>query len=132
MADKKHPIQPLAPDHEGVIRFKANAIVQHLFDTHPSCDLNKLHTLNFSLDDHTQFVQLIGYSLNGFGTLSYVDDYTYDTAACMAADQELSEDKLRIAALEQEIAKLRKAADAMREPIAVLLGLHPDDLKVSQ
>jgi hypothetical protein len=34
----------------------------------------------------------------------------------------------RIAALEAEIAEFREAANALRGPVAVLLGMHPDDL----
>ncbi len=34
----------------------------------------------------------------------------------------------RSAALEAEIAELREAANALRGPVAVLLGMHPDDL----
>ena len=59
----------------------ANAIVQHLFDTHPTCDMNHLARIGFTDDDRQQFAQLIGYSLSGYGDLSYVDDRTYATAA---------------------------------------------------
>ena len=125
----KNPIQPLAIDAHGVMRFKGNAIVQHLLDTHQSCDMNRLACMDFTDDDRQQFAQLIGYSLSGYSELlSYVDDYAYATAAKMAESPELTEDKARIAALEEEIAELREAANALRGPIAVLLGMHPDDL----
>ena len=51
----KNPIQPLAPDAEGVMRFKANRIVQHLLDTHPTCGLNQISCMDFSDDDLQQF-----------------------------------------------------------------------------
>jgi hypothetical protein len=124
----KNPIQPLAKDAKGVLRFKENAIVQHLLDTHPSCDLNKLERMDFTDDDRQQFAQLIGYSLSGYGELSsYVDDEAYGTAARMAVG--LDERDGRIAALEQKLAELREAANMLREPVARLLEMHHDDLK---
>jgi hypothetical protein len=123
----KNPIQPLV-DVQGVTRFKANAIVRHLIDTHPACDMNTLARMDFSDDDRQQFAQLIGYSLSGYGELqSYVDDEAYATAAHMADG--LDERDARIAALEQKLAEVRAAADALREPVARLLEMHPDDLK---
>ena len=125
----KNPIQPLAIDAHGVMRFKGNAIVQHLLDTHPSCDMNRLACMDFTNDDRQQFAQLIGYSLSGYSELlSYVDDYAYETAAKMAESPELTEDKARIAALEENIVELREAANALRGPISVLIGMHPNDL----
>lgn len=75
----KHPIQPLGLDEHGVLRFKANAIVRYLLDAGPF-DMNKLALMPFSQEDREQFAQLIGYSLGGFGELSYVSDETYDAA----------------------------------------------------
>lgn len=125
----KNPIQPLANDEHGTLRFKANAIVRHLLDTHPTCDMNRLACMDFTDDDRQQFAQLIGYSLSGYGELqSYVDDHAYATAAEMAESPELTEDKARITALEAEISELREAANALRGPVAVLLGMHPDAL----
>jgi hypothetical protein len=68
------PTQPLEKDERGVLRFKPNRIVQHLLDTHPTCDMNMLARLDFSDEDRRQFAQLIGYSLSGYGELSYVDE----------------------------------------------------------
>jgi len=123
----KNPIQPLAKDAKGVLRFKENAIVRHLLDSHPACDMNRLACMNFSDDDRQQFAQLIGYSLSGYSELqSYVDDEAYGAAAHMADG--LDERDARIAALEQKLAELRAAADLLREPVARLLEMHPDDL----
>ena len=81
----KNPIQPLENDASGVLRFKSNRIVEHLLDTHPTCDMNKLATLEFSDDDRQQFAQLIGYSLDGYGSLAgYVSDEAYAPAAPLA------------------------------------------------
>jgi hypothetical protein len=124
--EMKHPIQPLLKDDQGTPRFKANAIVQHLLDTHPTCNLNALACIEFSNDDRQQFAQLIGYSLSGYGSLSFVDDEAYSAASHMA--QGIDEQNARIAALEEKLTELRAARDALREPVARLLELHPDDL----
>jgi hypothetical protein len=65
---------------DGVSRFKANAIVQHLLDTHPTSDMNALACMNFTDEDRMQFAQLIGYSLVGYSELSYVSDASHDAA----------------------------------------------------
>lgn len=75
----QHPIQPLGHDSKGTVRFKQNAIVNFLKD-HSSEDLNQLHIKGFSNEDWEQFSQLTGYSLSGFGDLSYVTDRVYETA----------------------------------------------------
>lgn len=77
---RKHPIQPLEKDKHGTTRFKANAIVRLLLDD-GKYDMNRLAMLPFSDEDREQFAQLIGYSLSGFGDLSYVSDETYEKAA---------------------------------------------------
>ena len=124
----RHPIQPLIHDDQGVLRFKANAIVRHLLDSHPSCGMNRLACMRFTNEDRQQFAQLIGYSLSGYSELaSYVDDEAYATAAHMADD--LDERDARIAALEQKLSELRAAVNMMREPMERLLEVHPDDLK---
>jgi hypothetical protein len=74
---KKHPIQPLEKDDRDIVRFKENKIVRFLLDAGPY-DLNQLAAMPFSQEDREQFAQLIGYSLCGFGELSYVSDETYN------------------------------------------------------
>ena len=120
----KHPIQPLAKDTNGTVRFKPNAIVQHLLDKGPS-DMNHLARQNFSFEDRRQFAQLIGYSLSGFGELGYTDDETFHAAKCMFEDG-MDEKDARIAHLSELVDMLRKT---LRKPIAELFGIHPDDLK---
>jgi hypothetical protein len=119
-----NPIQPLAKDNQGVLRFKKNAIVEYLLDN-GGMDLNHLAGLDFSKDDRQQFAQLIGYSLSGYGELSYVDDEAY-TAAQIMAEQGISEDAAKIQYLEGELIALRSA---LRAPMARLFEVHPDDLK---
>lgn len=124
----KNPIQPLEVDENGVTRFKRNAIVRYLLDTHPDCDMNNLAQMSFTKDDRQQFAQLIGYSLGGFSELTdYVDDVAYSTAHQMANG--MDEQSARIAALEQKLAEYLEAINGMRASMATLLGMHPDDLR---
>lgn len=77
------PMQPLYRDVNGAPRFRENSIVRHLLDkarTH-GIDLNYLSTQNFPKEDWEQFAQLIGYSLSGWGDLSYVSDEAYEKAS---------------------------------------------------
>ena len=80
MSDQaQHPVQPLVVNGDGVTRFKPNAIVCFLLDAGPY-DMNKLALMPWSDEDRQQFAQLIGYSLSGYGELSYVSDEAYDRA----------------------------------------------------
>ena len=81
----KHPIQALYLDEHGTVRFKANKIVKFLLDN-GGIDMNQLACQGFSQEDSVQFAQLIGYSLGGFSSLSYVDDDTYYAAEKVARD----------------------------------------------
>lgn len=119
-----HPIQPIAKDFDKMLRFKENAIVIYLLKSHPTCDLNKLAMMDFSKEDRQQFAQLIGYTLSGYGDLSYVDEVAYE-AAKMTANAGISADKARISVLE---AKLETLQVLLRDPIAMLYGIHPGDL----
>lgn len=77
---QEHPIQPLEDDGNAVLRFKQNNIVRYLLD-HGSIGLNQLALIDFPKEDHEQFAQLIGYSLSGFGDLSFVSDSTFEKAS---------------------------------------------------
>lgn len=122
----KNPIQPLHTTEFGVLRFKENAIVRHLLDwaAERGMGLNEIACMDFSKDDRQQFAQLIGYSLSGYSDLmSYVDDDAYNAAAKMA--EGVPEHEARLAALQEELDAVRVA---LREPMARLFGVHPDDL----
>ena len=59
-------------------------IVQDLLESsreHGGLDLNGMALREYSVEDEEQFAQLIGYSVSGFGELSYVNDKTYNKAA---------------------------------------------------
>jgi hypothetical protein len=117
----KHPIQPLELDAHGVIRFKANAIVRYLLDN-GGIDMNRLATVSFPDEDREQFMQLIGYSHSGvYG----VSEEVWQSAQTMY-ESGVSETEARSQFLRHELNHLR---DAIREPIARLFSIHPDDLK---
>lgn len=86
----KLPMQPLAIDAHGTLRFKENPIVRKLLDyaTEHGYGLNEIALDEFEAEDQMQLAQLIGYSLSGYGTLSYVTDESYDRAAAAASQQE--------------------------------------------
>jgi hypothetical protein len=120
----RHPIQPIEKDARGVLRFKSNKIVEHLLE-HGGIDLNKLAVMDFSREDREQFAQLIGYSLSGFGSLSYVSDETYAAAEAMSKSKKLDVQRARIGALE---AQLDQARQGVRDAAVALFRIHPDDL----
>lgn len=70
----------------GTIRFWENAIVQALLDfaTPRGFGMNEITIGQFSREDREQFAQLIGYSVSGFGELSYTS-----RAAVKEADAEV-------------------------------------------
>ncbi len=121
----RHPIQPLAIDEKGVLRFKRNAIVSFLLDN-GGFDMNKLAGMDFSNEDREQFAQLIGYSHSGFGELSYVSDETYKAAAKIFEEGK-TDTLVRLEEAERQLAGLRSA---LRNPMAELFRVHPDDLKL--
>lgn len=85
--DYKFPMQPLLIDSHGTLRFKENQIVRKLMDYATECGygLNEIALDEFDAEDQMQLAQLIGYSLSGYGTLSYVTDESYNRAAAAAA-----------------------------------------------
>lgn len=80
------PIQPVYRDEQGVVRFRANAVVSFLYQwaSARGMGLNELALMPFDAADREQFAQLIGYSVSGFGDLSYVSDETYARATAAA------------------------------------------------
>lgn len=125
----KNPIQPLHLTEQGHIRFKQNKIVSDLLDfaTERGFGLNEIASGEYSLDDHRQLAQLIGYSLSGFADLSYVDDATYETAHAMYHEGK-TENEARIEYLEDVIKSLK---EGLRGPMAMLFEVHEDDLRRS-
>jgi len=62
--------QPLALGDDGVIRFRENRIIRLLLDGGPF-DLNQIALMAFSDQERQQLAQLIGYSVSGYGDLTY-------------------------------------------------------------
>lgn len=79
----KPPLQPIYKDEDGIVRFQQNEIVRFLLDL-GGFDLNQLANMPFSDEDRAQFAQLIGYSLNDFDELKYVDRKSFDEAQAIA------------------------------------------------
>lgn len=75
-------MQPIIKDERGVLRFKKNGLVDVLYEhgVNTGLGLNELHCMNFTDEDRQQFAQLIGYSVSGYGSLSYVTDEAYEAA----------------------------------------------------
>jgi hypothetical protein len=66
-------MQPIVFDKRRVLRFKENKIVSALLDFSSSkgMSLNEIAVMPFRREDREQLAQLIGYSVSGFGDLSY-------------------------------------------------------------
>lgn len=119
----KHPIQPLIRDEQGVVRFKANAIVEYLLQN-GGIDMNRLATLPFPPEDREHFAQLIGYSWSGASDLSYMSNDVIE-ASRMAYDEGLTPE----GALERvQKDKLDNLRQALRGPMAELFDIHPEDM----
>ena len=113
------PLQPIV-DH----RFVMNRIVDKLLEVAP-IDLNDIAMMDFTNQERMQFAQLIGYSVSGFGGLSYVDDETYEAAERKA--QGATEDEARNSALRNQLSEVRKG---LKIASAAAFDIHPDDLEV--
>ena len=120
----KHPIQPLYKDENGTLRFKENAIVRYLLE-YGDFDMNTIAVLDFSDEDRMQFAQLIGYSLSGFGELSYVSDEVYGAASKMSQGKK-NELEVRNEELREQLDGIRKG---LREAVSHAFKNHPDDLE---
>jgi hypothetical protein len=75
MKKPKHPMQPVWVAPDKVVRFVPNEAV-HLLLEHSQkhgFGLNELMFKDISQEDRMQLAQLLGYSVSGFGDLSYAD-----------------------------------------------------------
>ena len=72
----KFPIQPIQLDTHGTARFAKNRIVDDLlkFATARGFGLNQIALGDYADNEHMQLAQLIGYSVGGYGDLSYASE----------------------------------------------------------
>lgn len=78
----KFPMQPIQRDASGTARFAKNRIVDDLleFATARGFGLNQIAIGDYSYDEHMQLAQLIGYSVSGYGDLSYASEESVQKA----------------------------------------------------
>ena len=121
MDEKKHPIQPLVTDDNGIIRFKCNAIVRYLLD-YGGIDLNQISIKDFSREDREQFAQLIGYSHSGASDLDYMSHEVIEVAEAMHKSGK-SEAESRYEYIQSKLDEVRRC---MRPAIAELFDVGED------
>jgi hypothetical protein len=117
-----YPLQPLVTV-DGVLRFKENGLVQHLLK-HGGLTLNDLAQLDVPDEDRAQFAQLIGYSLSGFGELSYVSDELYAVASDV--HKGLTEEQGRINYLHATLEAVKKG---LRDIVPAVFRIAEEDLQ---
>ena len=85
-SNAEHPMQPLVMDGN-VVRFKRNAIVDRLFNE-GVINLNRIAMWldSVPVEDVEQFWQLLGYSVSGYGDLSFIRPETVAKADELAAE----------------------------------------------
>lgn len=89
-----HPQQPQVWV-DNVLRFRQNALVRRLVDELPGT-MNTIASWDGTREDQAQLAQLIGYSVSGYGGLSYalpVDDLTDDEPRDMNTEQHTTRDE---------------------------------------
>ena len=109
------PIQPIELDSDKVVRFVENRMIRTLLDS-STLTLNDLAVMNFTQQEQEQFAQLIGYSLSGFGELSYTSDEVYDAAELMF-DEDLTEEAARSIALRSSLKNIKAAISKAAEEL---------------
>lgn len=126
---KIHPAQPLALDKNGTLRFVSNAIVRDMLDfsTPLGFSMNTIAMKNYSREDRVQFAQLIGYSLGGFGDLSYVSDVDYNTAESLYENPTLDPKDAEIAALKGMVKSLNTTLRGIYDTLQNLPSTHLEE-----
>jgi hypothetical protein len=82
--------------------------------TNGKINLNTIAGEEFPDEDREQFAQLIGYSLSGFGGLSYVSDVTYYRAETIR-ENDMTQQDAEILALKQRVEDLESAMSKVKE-----------------
>jgi hypothetical protein len=123
----KFPLQPIQKDEHGTPRFVENKLVRYLLDN-GGLDLNKLCAAlppETCREDWEQLAQLIGYSLSGFGELSYVSDIAYEAADAMLKNKKLASKDAELKVSREKLQEARKHAKNLA---TTLFHIHPEDL----
>ena len=115
----KHPTQKIVNG-----RFVKNKIVVYLLDN-GGIDLNELAMLPFDNEDREQFAQLIGYSLSGYGQLSYVTDASYDKAQALQENPHYTDSQAEIKVVNGTLGETR---ELVKKLATSLFRIHEDDL----
>lgn len=81
-----YPMQPIIEDNHGIMRFEKNPIIDWLCTAKSDMNEIAIFVQENNIDEKywRQIAQLVGYSVSGYGTLSYVDDESYDRAYAAA------------------------------------------------
>ena len=132
LCDMPHPHQPVGYDEHETIRFKQNAIVRSLLDR---CSKNGwgLNQISIAVQngelpaaDYVQLMQLIGYSVSGYGDLWMVpaeETERADAQAQAVIDGSGPVDEAE--RLRQRIERLRAWADRLLTANRALLQMEP-------
>ncbi len=82
------PMQPIVMTPSKVVRFKENRMVSALLDFGDihGMGMNKLARMEFTAEERMQFAQLVGYSVGGYGTLSYASAESVAKADAVASE----------------------------------------------
>lgn len=91
MPEPQHPTQPMVVNTDGTVRFKRNHLVRHLLDYGglTLTDMNReVQAGRATMEDYRQLMQLIGYSVSGYGDIaSSMEDEPWLTEAVMFDEQ---------------------------------------------
>lgn len=124
----KHPIQNTTLDDHGTLRFVGNAVVELMLTQlkERGIGLNELHVLGAGLprEDWDQFIQLISYSVHGAPISQRCKNIAIDRYQSGKTALELRAERAE--------RQLRQAREELREGIADLYDIHPDDLVVDE
>lgn len=97
LKDLKHPRQPIGYAEDNIIRFKPNGIIRWMLEQGgqgKKFNLNDIAMQSFSVEDRVQFWQMLGYSVSGFGDLSFVPEE--EVTACDAEAAAIYEENKKV------------------------------------
>ena len=86
LEDAALPMQPICITSDGVIRFKQNRMVNDVYEFSQlrGFGLSEMARRDYTQEERMQFAQLIGYSVSGYGGLSYASPESVKKADAIA------------------------------------------------